>query len=105
MLTSCGLDSNVGITSDELDYFEQVISLSYGNCPSKGLIQTSNNNSANRKSNIYYDSEPNFKGQLSKYFPESIRSNFNEVDFSELEASQLLVFNSIYGIIICKALF
>ena len=101
MLSRCGLDSNiVGITSDELDYLENVINLSYSNCPSKGQIQK-NSTIDNNKSDSCNDSEPNFKGQLSKYFPESIRSNFNEVDFSELEASQLLVFNNIlYGIII-----
>ena len=47
------------LTSDEVDYLENVIS----------------NNYSSQEYNYYC--EPDFKGQLMKYFPEPIISNFN----------------------------
>ena len=92
--------NNIELTSDELDYFENVIRVSLSSCLSKGYVTSTSNNTSgiiinNNSFSCCEDSEPSFKGQLSKYFPESIRSNFNEVDFSELETSQLFLSESI----------
>lgn len=83
------------LTNDELDYLENVITKNYPIVPNKGFLSyNSYANNANNNCNVSNipRSEPNFKGQLSKYFPESIRSNFNDaVDFNELKPSELFV--------------
>jgi hypothetical protein len=84
------------LTNEELDYLENVISKNYSLVPNRGYLSfngyCNNTNSVNSLVDTYNNSEPSFKGQLSKYFPESIRSNFNDaIDFNELKASELLV--------------
>jgi hypothetical protein len=63
------------LTSDEVDYLENVIS----------------NNYSSQEYNYYC--EPDFKGQLMKYFPEPIISNFsnnNDHDLNLIKMSDLV---------------